>query len=104
MEVNEHGVPIKEKMSKLTIGGEKGKGILGEADLNLSEYSEGEFKIFKLPLKKCFDPDAYIEVGLRATPVKESKTPRASIDKGSKDEAITNLLEDLEKAKKDHKR
>jgi len=38
MEVNEAGNPIKEKMSKLTITGDKGKGVLGEADLNLSDY------------------------------------------------------------------
>lgn len=53
--------------SKLTIAGEKGKTVLGEADLNLSEYEEGVFKVFKLSLKKCKDDDAYIEVGLRAT-------------------------------------
>jgi len=53
---------------------------LGEADLNLSEYYEDEFKTFKLLLKKCADPDAYIEVGLRATPSKEksSATPRGT--------------------------
>lgn len=51
MEINEDGRPAKEKMSKLTIAGDKGKGILGEADLNLSEYDEGgDYKIFKLPL------------------------------------------------------
>lgn len=61
--------------SKLTVGGEKGKGPYGEADLNLSEYSEDEFKIIKLMLKKCEDPNAYIEVGLRATPAKEKKEP-----------------------------
>jgi hypothetical protein len=57
---------------------------LGEADLNLSEYSEDESKIFKLPLKKCFDAEAYIEVGLRATPVKEKKeqTPKAGSTPG----------------------
>lgn len=55
--------------------------MLGEADLNLSEYFEDEFKVFKLPLKKCFDTDAYIEVGLRATPSKEkSSTPKARPD------------------------
>jgi len=90
MEVNEDGLPTKEKMSKLTIGGEKGKGALGEADLNLSEYSEDEFKIFKLPLKKCADPDAYIEVGLKATASKEKKeTPgRSGADKSGKEAAI----------------
>jgi hypothetical protein len=58
-------------MSKLTISGDKGKGLLGEADLNLSEYQENEFKLIKLPLKNCADPEAYIEVGLRGTLAKE---------------------------------
>lgn len=46
----------------------------------MSEYYEDEFKIFKLPLKRCFDAEAYIEVGLRATPSKEktSSTPKGS--------------------------
>ena len=63
---------------------------MGEADLNLSEYSEEESKIFKLPLIKCFDPEAYIEVGLRATPVKEAKqqTPKAGAATDKSDSAI----------------
>lgn len=59
----------------MTIAGDKGKGILGEADLNLCEYSETDFKIVKLPLKKCLDEEAWIEVGLRATPAKEKPRP-----------------------------
>lgn len=61
MEMNEDGKPLKEKMvfilisyiifqSKLTVAGDKGKGVLGEANLNLSDYSETEYKIFKIPL------------------------------------------------------
>ena len=51
--------------------GDKGIGVLGEADLNLRDYSESEFKIHKLTLKKCVDDDAIIEVGLRASPAKQ---------------------------------
>jgi hypothetical protein len=54
---------------------DKGKGTLGEADLNLSDYIEGDFKLFKLSLKHCADEEAYIEVALRATQARE-KTPR----------------------------
>lgn len=67
MDVDADGNPTKAKMSKLTVTGDKGKGVLGEADLNLSEYAEHEFKIFKLPLKNCADPEAFIEVGLKAS-------------------------------------
>ena len=48
--------------------------MLGEADLNLSEYSEGEDKILKLPLRKCFDSEAYIEVSIKATPARDTKS------------------------------
>lgn len=39
---------------------------MGEANLNLSEYEEDEWKTFKLPLNKCDDPNAYIEIGMKA--------------------------------------
>ena len=65
--------------SKLTIMGDKGIGVLGESDLNLSDYAENEYKLFKIPLKKCNDQEAYIEVGLRATPSKGApSTPRST--------------------------
>ena len=51
--------------------GDKGKGVLGEADLNLCDYSEGEFRYVKLPLKGCADSEAYVEVGLKATQVRD---------------------------------
>lgn len=63
----------------MTIVGDKGKGTLGEADLNLSDYTEGEYRIMKLTLKNCADPDGFIEIGLRATQAKEkeSSTPKS---------------------------
>lgn len=42
------GRPIKAKMSKLTVIGEKSKGFIAEADLNLSDYGEGEYNPMKL--------------------------------------------------------
>lgn len=74
MEVDENGHPVKDKMvlcqfyffqSKLTVVGDKGKGPLGECELNLRNYNEGEFRILKLHLKKCIDEEAYMEVGLK---------------------------------------
>ena len=49
--------------------------------MNLSDYQENEYKIIKLPLKKCDDPDGYIEIGLKGSVVpKDGKPlPRASI-------------------------
>lgn len=59
--------------SKLTVAADKGGGVIGEADLNLSEYKEDEFNILKLSLKNCQDSDGYIEVGLKANQVKTPK-------------------------------
>ena len=48
---------------------DKTKTPLGEADLNLSEYGENDYKSMKLSLRKCDDPNGYIEVALRGTQV-----------------------------------
>ena len=78
VEVHKDGSPAKAKMvektllilinkqSKLTVMHEKTKSVLGEADLDLSEYVENENKQFKLTLKNCEDEEAYIEVGVKA--------------------------------------
>eukprot|EP00347_Sterkiella_histriomuscorum_P006359 403353063 len=106
MDVDENGQPTKAKMSKLTVTGDKGKGVLGEAELNLSEYQEQEFRYMKLQLKGCSDPDAFIEVGLKATPAREKKTaqetPRSSSfkDTEASKEQMIQVLDDLDKEKK----
>ncbi len=74
MDVDSEGNPTKAKMSKLTVTADKGKGVIGEADLNLSEYTENEYKILKIPMKNCADPDAFIEVGLKGSQAKEKKS------------------------------
>lgn len=56
--------------------------MLGEAELNLSDYTENEYKIFKLPLTKCSDDEAFIEVGLRATQAKEKHVSSRASNKG----------------------
>jgi len=107
MDVDADGNPTKAKMSKLTIAADKGKGVLGEADLNLSEYSEGEFKIMKLPLKNCSDTDAFIEIGIKGSQAKEKKeapsTPKEQNTEENK-EQIIRALDDLDKEKKNQKK
>jgi hypothetical protein len=66
--------------------------VLGEADLNLSDYSESEFKIFKIPLKKCLDESAYIEVGLRATPAKDKTSSRGGKDSSETKDSMIALM------------
>jgi hypothetical protein len=68
---------------------------LGEADLNLANFGNGDFKIIKLSLKKCADDDAFIEVGLRGT--EASATRKESSKSSSKGGAPRD--EDKEKIK-----
>jgi hypothetical protein len=71
------------------VAGEKGKGILGEAELDLSQYKEGEYNQFHLKLEKCVDNNAYIEVGLRATPAEaEKKKKTKDANGGGKGEEV----------------
>ncbi len=60
--------------------------------MNLSEYAEGEFKIFRLPLNKCVDEEAYIEVGLRANEAKSEKKKKEGDNNDEEKEKITYLL------------
>lgn len=46
--------------------------MLGEADLNLCEFGDKDFKSLKLKLKNCQDENAFIEVALRGKPVEEA--------------------------------
>ena len=76
---------------------DKKNDILGEADLNLIDYGDGEYKILKLQLKKCADPDAYVEVGLRGTAGKEkgldtSRSHRPSVADAAQKDQIVVLL------------
>jgi len=67
IEVTEEGLPLKPKMSKLyLVTKNQNEGHLAEADLDLSSFPEdGQFKYRKLPLKRCEDPDGYLEVGIQ---------------------------------------
>jgi N-terminal C2 in EEIG1 and EHBP1 proteins len=62
----------------------KEKKVLGEAELNLSDYVENEEKLFKIPLSKCEDPDAFIEVGMKAYDAEEKETGRKTSTKKPK--------------------
>jgi hypothetical protein len=75
-------------MSKLSIMGDKGKEKLGEADLDMAQFSEGEPNVMRLKLSECEDPDAFIEVGLKATEhtKEDSATPRSSGKGGNEQE------------------
>jgi hypothetical protein len=81
----------------LSVIHQKEKKVLGEANLDLSLYGEDEVKILKLPLLKCADPDAYIEVGMKAYEAddKAAKARRTSDKKPKEDaNAVQGLMYD----------
>lgn len=45
--------PTKPKSSLLTVMTDKNRAILGKADLDLSQYGEGEFNVLRLELREC---------------------------------------------------
>lgn len=66
---------LQSKLTVYAIAKDKTKTPLGEADMNLCDYGENDYRTLKLNLKKCEDPNAYIEVAIRGTQAQE-KTPR----------------------------
>eukprot|EP00352_Strombidinopsis_acuminata_P004283 CAMPEP_0176388946 /NCGR_PEP_ID=MMETSP0126-20121128/37980_1 /TAXON_ID=141414 ORGANISM="Strombidinopsis acuminatum, Strain SPMC142" /NCGR_SAMPLE_ID=MMETSP0126 /ASSEMBLY_ACC=CAM_ASM_000229 /LENGTH=77 /DNA_ID=CAMNT_0017757459 /DNA_START=214 /DNA_END=447 /DNA_ORIENTATION=+ len=68
--MDEDGRPTKKKVSNLHVASDKSKGILGEAQLDLTSYGHNESKVMKLPL------GAYIEIALKGTEAKSKTTPK----------------------------
>jgi hypothetical protein len=70
-------MPIKEKISKLTVCLDKSLGgtELGTAEVDMGNYSYGQYNLIKLNLEQCpsntdypFDPsETVLEVGLKGT-------------------------------------
>lgn len=70
-------MPIKEKISKLTVCLDKSLGgtELGTAEVDMGNYSYGQYNVIKLNLEQCpsnteypFDPsETVLEVGLKGT-------------------------------------
>lgn len=74
--MDEEGRPTKKKISNLHVASDKQKGILGEAQLDLTNYGLNESKIMKLPLEKCEYEGAYIEISIKGTEAKSKSTPK----------------------------
>mmetsp|Transcript_117602 Transcript_117602/g.163787 ORF Transcript_117602/g.163787 Transcript_117602/m.163787 type:complete len:84 (+) Transcript_117602:216-467(+) len=74
--MDEDGRPTKKKVSNLHVASDKSKGILGEAQLDLTSYGHNESKVMKLPLEKCDFEGAYIEIALKGTEAKSKTTPK----------------------------
>jgi hypothetical protein len=54
----------------LTIASSKDIGIIGKAELDLSNYGHDSFNELRLPLKECQYENAYIQVGLKGVETK----------------------------------
>lgn len=46
---------------------DKSRGLLGKADLDLSQFAYDDYKVLRLNINECEYPDSWIEVGLKAT-------------------------------------
>lgn len=65
LEVDGEGKAIGHKMSKLTVMGDKGAVTLGEAPLDMAQFSEDAPVVKRLKLDNCEDADSFLEIGLK---------------------------------------
>ena len=95
MDVDANGKPNKPKMSTLTVASDKTRGILGKAELDLSQYGEDSFNEMKLPLVDCQYANSFIIVGLKGID-QAVKTPSKPLQNaGGADglnESMVNLM------------
>ena len=67
MEFDYDGKPTRSKMSKLFVASTKARGLLGKADLDLSQFGTTDYLKHKLPLNDCNYEGAFIEVHLKGS-------------------------------------
>lgn len=65
MDIDASGKPTRAKMSQLVVASDKTHGILGKADLDLSQFGIDDFRVHTLPLRDCAYEGASIEVHLK---------------------------------------
>lgn len=80
LELDQEGIPLKEKISKMTVVLDKSMGEIkiAEAEFNMADFSYGEYKPVQLFLKKCkentycdVDPEeTFLDIGLKGTRAK----------------------------------
>ena len=80
-------------MSVLTCTTDPKGNYLGKVDLDISQYTEGEFKIHKLQLRGMNDQlidGAFIEVGLKGEAGKAQKSSRTSTASAPISDVVSN--------------
>ena len=83
---------------------DKTRGVLGKADLDLSQYGTADFQIHRLPLTECAYEDAFIEVRLKGAEKRKQSTrntPAATGEDISMASSIMALQEDMDKVQKE---
>ena len=83
-------MPVKEKISKMTVCLDKSQGglTLGEVDFNMADFKFGEYKLVRLFLKRCigspidFDPEnTFLDIALKGTKASGLVSKRNSLAK-----------------------
>jgi hypothetical protein len=92
-------MPLKEKMSKMTVQLDKARGgtEIAEVTFNMTDFSYGEYKYATYSLKRLGDfevdeSEAVLEVGLRGKKEDGLVQKRMSAIKSSMDSGIKDLL------------
>lgn len=75
--------------SQLTVASDKARGILGKADLDLSQFSYDDFKVLKLDVRDCQYEGAWIEVGLKAVPANRASSRTNNLNESYRSNATT---------------
>ena len=80
MELDINGKPTRAKNSQLVIASDKNRGILGKADLDLSQFGTTDFQVHILELYDCAYEGAFVEVSLKGAEKRRAsqRTPTPS--------------------------
>ena len=74
MDVDINGTPLRAKMSNLVVASDKAHGILGKADLDLSQFGKEDFQVHELTLRECEYENAFITVHLKGSEKRRQST------------------------------
>ena len=68
---------------------DKARGILGQAELDLSQFSYDDFKLLRLDIRECKWEGAWIEVGLKAVPANRGSSRTGNLNESYRSNATT---------------
>ena len=86
MEVDFNGTPTRPKMSNLVVASDKVHGVLGTADLDLSQFGKEDFQVHELPLRDCEYENAFVTVHLKGSEKRRQSTRNAQQPAANREE------------------